>query len=171
MSVRMRQIWRLLSALAEVIAKGSTSLLDQDTPYPLFAAARIVPLEDEFADLFDSGRKFISRLVCATSTDLREPKPGTYREVEQRGRALRRTKAMPSAVIRAVAGALGCEPSERLKIDLRFHRRKVTHLGEDCGFSYECARVFWATPVDLDAQWHALRSALLALRAEMGGDL
>ena len=126
----------------------------------------IMPLEEEFSDLFESRKHFIHRLCKVAFTDLSHDDYSNLRIDTRRIRVLRRTALMPSDAIRALANAIGCQPADRANINLLLHRKTAYRVAREIGVSDEFLRVCWTTRTDLDAQWRTVRDELLNIRAE-----
>jgi len=127
-------------------------------------ARSILPLEEEFADVCLSGRRFYKRLAPVIITD-RE----CLRSCHTRDRRLvllRKASVMPSVAILALIDAIGCDPSERLDIDYRKHRLVFPVVARELGVSEAFLRMCWQTEADLDSQWRSYRDELLKIRAE-----
>jgi hypothetical protein len=157
----MEQLGHLLQAMIVVILNGPPDEIEQ-TP----DAARITPLSEEFSDLFESGKKFLGRLMREAFTDLLSVNGPYYKHSVARERLLRETAVMPSTAIKALAAAIGCDHSARSGVNLRLHRTTVKRTARELGSSSRFLHLCWAAEVDLDQQWRALRLELIRIRAE-----
>jgi hypothetical protein len=131
----------------------------------------IVPLEEEFADIWQTGKHVHERLVLASFTDLNQEGcrgNNGYRESRIRLKLMRRTAIMPSVAIRAFAEAIDVDPDTqpRVSINLSFHARAIPAVAREIGADERFIRLCWQTDADLDEQWYTLRNELLKIRSE-----
>ena len=167
---RLGQLSQILSAMVRVIVSGSSDLTSEPAA-PAAQMGRIMPLCEEFSDLFIySKKKFIGRLRTVAFTDLRDP--GTWPEfsrAKKRELLLRRTSVMPSMAVEALARISGMDPNSKLRslhnaFPYYLHQQRAAiEIGSDVEFVGMC----WYSTADLDAQWHALRNELFKIRAEL----
>jgi hypothetical protein len=126
-------------------------------------ATRIVPLEEEFADIFLSGKRVAKRIDLVMA---KPEGPFPWRERGRRFFLLRKATVMPSIAVLALAEAFGCDPkSERGPVYGR-RRTLVDMVARELNASEAFLRMCWQTNADLDSQWHAYRNELLRIRAE-----
>jgi hypothetical protein len=169
-------IGRELNLQPSFVGRVIEECLRRDLRSPSKGGPSVKPLNEEFFDLFyETKRKFIGRLCEKAFTDLAEvPLYEWHHTSHKRIRVLRATAVMPSAAIRELARAIGCEETERFGVDLRSHWLAVNKVAREIGVEVQFLEICWKTQADLDAQWHAVREELLAVRAEMkrlGGKL
>jgi hypothetical protein len=158
---RLESLGHLLQAMMVVILNGPDDEPNADIP-------RVTPLAEEFADLFETNKKFIGRIWRKAFTDLRGSHEneffhlGTCREA-----LLRRTAIMPSVAIKALSQAVGCGPTDIHGVTPYLHRTIVSRVARETGSTEQFLRLCWRVNVDLDQQWHTLRIELLKVRAAL----
>jgi hypothetical protein len=131
----------------------------------------VVPLNEEFADLFESGQRFVKRLKEAAFIDLPDFTYSNGRTADHRELLLRATAVMPSVAIEALAKKIKCDPRHRsslihLGISFPNYHRIVPSLARKIGADPRFILMCWKTEANLDQQWRALRRELLTIRAE-----
>jgi|SRR5579883_14264 hypothetical protein len=169
-SARFAEALQFLHAAIAVAVYGSVAAGES---LPVLPLQRIMPLEEEFADVFSIRRPIIRRISTVMRWD---PSRGPFGidDLEERGiLLLRKTDILPSQVVRATANKLN-QSSEPPRISLRLKSCQgiASAVARELNCDERFVRWCWKHDrADLDKQWELLRGELQKIRAEIAEGL